>query len=83
MIITRAAIMFSNGEVVEGHNYGDIMTIAHKLSFSGDKIYGFVTGSGEFVTPKEATEIALAAGQITSRIEELKPEDLWPQWGDE
>lgn len=80
MIITRAAIMFSNGEIVEGHNYGDIATIANKLSFFGDKLYGFVTSYGEFVLPAEAAVIAITAGQITSIIYELKPEDLWPEY---
>ncbi len=80
MIITRAAIMFSNGEVVEGHNYSDIMTIAHKISIDGEKIYGFVTSSGDFVLPVDAALIALKAKQVSSPIEELTPEDLWPEW---
>jgi hypothetical protein len=75
--------MFSNGEVVEGHNYGSISTMATKLSFSGEKIYGFVTSYGEFVLPYEAAIIALKAGQIPSIKDELKPEDLWPEWAEE
>lgn len=83
MIITRAAIMFSNGEIVEGHNYASISTIAHKLSYMGDKIFGFITSTGDFVLPQEANDIALEAGQISTPNEDLKPEDLWPQWADE
>lgn len=82
MIISRAAIMFSNGEVVEGHNYGNIMSTAHKLSFQGDHIYGFTTSFGEFILPSEAAVIAFAAGQIPEETDDLKPEDLWPQWAD-
>ena len=83
MVISRAAVMFSSGEVVEGHNYGNIMTIAHKLSFTGDFIHGFVTGAGDFVLPDEAARIALKAKQISKKTKELKPEDLWPEWADE
>lgn len=83
MIITRAAIMFSNGEILEGHNYGDISNIANKIGFSGDKIYGFTTGAGDFVLPVEAAKIALDAGQIKSDFGSLMPEDLWPGMADE
>lgn len=78
MVITRAAIMFSNGEIIEGHDYGQIATLAHKLSYSGDKIYGFMTSSGEFVLPKEAVEIAFKAKQIAERVDTLTPATLWP-----
>lgn len=82
MIISRAAIMFSNGEVVEGHNYGQILTTAHKLSFGGECIHGFTTSSGEFVLPDEASVIAFAADQIKEPTEKLTPEDLWPEYSD-
>lgn len=75
--------MFSNGEVVEGHNYGNIVSTAGKLSMQGEKIYGFVTSYGDFVLPYEAAVIALKAGQISSVTDELKPEDLWPQWAED
>ena len=77
MIITRAAIMFSNGEVVEGQSYSAITQIANKLSFNGDKIHGFVTSAGDFVLPGEAAVIAVKAGQLTSVIGVLTPEMLW------
>lgn len=80
MIIVRAAIMFSNGEVVEGHEYGSIVSMANKLSIQGDRIYGFTTGTGEFVLPNEAAEIAVKAKQIEKVDDVLKPEDLWPQY---
>ncbi len=79
MIITRAAIMFANGEVVEGHDYGAVMTISNKLSLHGDSIRGFVSSSGDFFLPKEAAEIAFKAGQIKELLHELTPDDLWPQ----
>ena len=73
--------MFSNGEIIEGHDYGAIATIASKLSFTGDKILGFVTGGGDFVLPDEAAVIAFSEKQIPTEVEELKPEDLWPAMG--
>lgn len=78
MLITRAAIMFSNGEVLEGHDYGAIATIANKLSLSGEKIYGYVTSSGDFVLPDEAAAIAVKSGQLLELVKNLTPEDLWP-----
>lgn len=78
MVITRAAIMFQNGETVEGHDYGAITTLANKLSFTGEKIYGFVTSSGEFVLPEEAVTIALNAKQISEVVDRLTPDMLWP-----
>lgn len=83
MIITRAAIMFSNGEVVEGHSYSAVSSMAHKLGFNGEKIYGFVTSSGDFVLPKEAGEIALKAKQISTVIGVLTPEMLWPHFAED
>lgn len=78
MVITRAAIMFQNGETVEGHDYGAIATLANKLSFSGEKINGFVTSTGEFVLPEEAATIALKAKQIAGKVDRLTPDMLWP-----
>lgn len=80
MIIVRAAIMFSNGEIVEGHDYGHITSISHKLSIAGDKIYGFITSKGDFVLPADATAIAVKANQIPQTEEPLKPEDIWPEY---
>lgn len=82
MVITRAAIMFSNGEVVEGRSYSEISTMAHKLGFNGEKIYGFMTSSDEFVLPKDAAAIAEKAGQVKTLIGVLTPEMLWPQLED-
>jgi len=79
MIIARAATMFSNGEILEGHDYGNISNLAHKFSYPMDqRIYGFVTSTDEFVLPKEAMEIAVQAGQTTPLTELLTPEQLWP-----
>lgn len=78
MVIIKAAIMFDNGEVVEGQDYSRITTLAHKLSFKGDKVHGFMTSTGEFVLPDEAAKIALEAKQITAEVDQLTPDMLWP-----
>ncbi len=83
MIITRAAILFPNGETVEGHSYSNISSMAHKLGFSGEFLTGFTTSAGDFVLPTDAAEIALLAGQISTPVDELAPEDLWPEYGAE
>lgn len=76
MLITRAAIMFSNGEIFEGRSYSSVTEIARKLSYNGEHIRGFVTSSGEFVLPAEAAKIAYEAGQIPNLKENLEPEDI-------
>ena len=78
MIITRAAIMFSSGEIFEGQTYSSIISIASKLGFTGEKICGFVTSSGDFVLPQDAVTIALKAKQISNFKEKLEPEDIRP-----
>lgn len=77
MYITKAAIMYSNGEVLEGHDYGQMIYFANKLSLSGDKIDGFMTSSGDFVLPDQAAKIAFKAKQIETALPTLNPEDLW------
>lgn len=79
MIISRAAIMFSN-DVVEGYNYTNIVSLAHKLGFYGDKQHGFTTNNGLFVYPDIAAKIAFKAGQIAEQVDELTPEYIWPEW---
>lgn len=81
MLITRAAIMFMNGEIVEGHTYTEITAMSRKLGFGGEHFNGFTTSTGEFVWPSEAADIALVAGQVPEPIEELTPEDIWPEYG--
>lgn len=76
MLITRPAIMFSNGEIFEGQTYSSVVAIAHKLSFTGEYIRGFVTSSGNFVLPEDAAKIALEAGQIKEEKDVLEPEDI-------
>lgn len=78
MYITHAAIMFKNGDIIEGHNYSQISSLASRLGFSGDKIRGFLTSTGEFVLPDEALTIALESHQVSNITETLTPEDLWP-----
>lgn len=78
MLIVRAAIMYSNGEVVEGRDYQTINSLAYKLGLTGEHINGFLNSSGEFMLPKDAAAIALESGQIQQPIEELQPIDVWP-----
>lgn len=73
--------MFQNGEVVEGHDYGRISSLAGKLGLTGDRVNGFVTSSGIFVLPDEAVEIALKSKQITEAVDELTPDMIWPYNG--
>lgn len=78
MVIVRAAILYSNGETIQGHTYGAITSLSHKLSYpQEDRIYGFVTSSEAFVLPSEAMTIALEAGQVTVSADELTPDMLW------
>ena len=79
MVITRAAIMYANGEVLEGRNYGEIASLGSKLGLCGEKILGFLTNSEQFVLPEEAAKIAIESKQISSVEDTLSPEDLWPE----
>ena len=79
MVITRAAIMYSNGEVLDGRNYGEITSLGAKLGLYGDKVLGFLTNSEKFVLPEEAAEIAVGSRQIDEPQDTLSPEDLWPE----
>lgn len=81
MFIIKAAIMFSNGEVLEGRNYSDIVSLASKIGVNGERINGFLTSSGDFVLPEEAAKIAFSSGQLRESTEGLAPEDLWPSIG--
>lgn len=79
MVITKAAIMYSNDEVVEGKDYSHIALLARKLGITDEKYRGFMTSSGEFVLPSDAARIAVESCQLRSAIiDELSPEDLWP-----
>lgn len=80
MIIVKAAIMFMNGETVEGYSYSNIISLANRLGISGNHFNGFLTSSEEFVWPSEAADIAFSAKQIPNRLEELSPEDIWPEY---
>lgn len=70
--------MFDNGEVLEGHDYGHISTLASKLSFRGDRVHGFLTSTGEFVLPEDAARIAIESKQIAGEVSALTPDMLWP-----
>ena len=79
MVITRAAIMYANGEVLGGRNYGEIASLGSRLGLYGEKSLGFLTNSDRFVLPEEAAEIAIESKQINSVEDTLSPEDLWPE----
>lgn len=79
MIITKAAIMYANGEILEGHNYVNIFSLARKLGMNGEYIEGFMTSSDEFVLPGKAAAIAVESGQLPSVLGKLTPEQLWPR----
>lgn len=76
--IAHAAIMFSNGEVVEGTEYHKILSLSHKIGYHGEHINGFTNSSGEFVLPQDAAVIAVASGQVKTPLDVLFPDDLWP-----
>lgn len=78
MFIQHAAIMFSNGEIVEGTEYHAVLSLSKKIGIAGEHINGFTDSSGEFVLPQDAAVIALEAGQIKSPVTHLSPDDLWP-----
>lgn len=79
MVITRAAIMYSNGEVLDGRSYGEIHSLGSKLGLCGEKVLGFLTNSEQFVSPDEAAEIAVQSKQVDTLNDTLSPEDLWPE----
>lgn len=81
MVVTKAAIMYENGEILEGKDYSSINILAHKLSMYGNKDYGFLASDGTFMLPNEAAIVAYNAGQIDERVSFLLPEDLWPTVG--
>lgn len=78
MYIIKAAVKYSDGEILEGRNYGRIIYLGNQLGRDGEKVFGFLTTSGEFVLPPKAAKIAAEAGQIGGVIDKLEPEDLWP-----
>lgn len=78
MHITRAALMYSDGEVFEGFSYTNISSLARKLGYSGEPIRGFIDSAGEFLLPHDAAVTAEKSGQITKSVSELSPDDLWP-----
>ena len=79
MYIVRAAVMYTDGEILEGRDYGRITHLGNQLGRLGEKTFGFITSSGDFVLPDEASRIAVESGQINNAPDELEPEDLWPE----
>jgi len=77
-VIIKAAIMYANGEILEGRDYGYINSLGHKLSYpEQQRIQGFITNTGEFVLPEQAAVIAVEAHQIDKAPEKLNPDNLW------
>lgn len=81
--ITKAAILY-NGSIYTGWRHA---LIGHdmlakgicKRPFPGGPAQGFITDKGEFVSRKEALEIAKKSGQIPEdhKYPELFSEDMW------
>lgn len=75
LFIKRAAIFYENGGIVEGKSYGQISSLARKIGFSGDRIYGYIDSSDEFLVEDAGIELARNAGQAGKECE--YPEDIF------
>ena len=76
--IAQAAIKMPDGEILKGASYDAIMIefMETNGTIPAERIYGFITSTGRFVTLKEGPKIAFAAGQTDRIMERLYPEDL-------
>lgn len=78
MFIKRAAILYQRGGIVEGTNYGDIMSLSHKLGITSGYVLGYTDSSDNFIDRNQALVIAKEAGQLPKDFEgDLYPEDLF------
>lgn len=79
-MITQAAILYPDGEVVTAHRHYQIIATQQKFGIAthSDCVQGFVDHAGNFYTRAEAKVIALENNQIPDNHEgELYSEDLW------
>jgi hypothetical protein len=78
MYITRAAILYQGGGIVEGKNYPEIIDLAHRFGFIGTYVSGYLTDRGDFIDRNKAMEVAIKSGQLPADFTgPLAPEDLW------
>lgn len=78
MFIKRAAILYENGGIIEGHDYTQIVGLARKLGITGRSIYGFTDSSDNFIDRVKALEIAKTANQVPEDHKgSLYPEDIF------
>ena len=78
MKVIKSAAVWNNGIVYTGKRHKDIYINAPKhLNIRKGGIDGFVTTSGQFVTRKDAADLAYQFGQIKEPKEKLESEDLY------
>ena len=76
--IRRAAMIFQGGGMVEGQDYTQILSIAHRFGFTGTYVSGYLTSLGEFIDRNQAKEIAIKAGQLPADfLDKIQPKDLF------
>lgn len=78
--IKCAAIVRSDGVVVEGRSHADCIVDSPLGTCKEGSIQGFVTDEGKFVDRRRAGRIAFVAGQIPKRVSVLFSEDLTGDW---
>lgn len=81
MKILYAAIKLKTGQIFVGKRHNDCTFLAYRSGFETpiDCVQGFMTDENEFVDRKEAQEIAIKAGQVSSEHKgtDLYSEDLY------
>lgn len=64
--ILCSAIRTRDGKHILGKRHSDCLWIGHRLGLDvKNQVQGFLTSKHEFVTRKEAMEIAINAGQVS------------------
>lgn len=78
--IKCAAIIRSDGVVVEGKSHADCIMDSPLGTCKDRSIQGFITNEDKFVDRVRAGRIAFVAGQIPKRVSVLFSEDLTGDW---
>lgn len=64
--------------MVEGQDYNQIISIAHRFGFTGTYVSGYLTSTGDFIDRNRAKEIAIEAGQLPADFKDkIQPKDLF------
>lgn len=76
--IVKAAIQLPNGEIFTGKNHNEIFKkVYEKFPYIiSERVEGFITNTGRFVSRLEAGEIAFKAGQTKKLENRLQSQDL-------